>query len=63
MVKSKGPEFTRFFQPIIEVLKNLGGSGKASEVTDIVIEKMRIPENELDVVLKNGTSRIKNQIH
>lgn len=63
MAKSKGPEFTRFFQPIIEVLKNLGGSGKASEVTDIVIEKMKIPENDLDVVLKNGTSRIKNQIH
>lgn len=63
MAKSKGPEFIKFFQPIIEVLKNLDGSGKASEVTDIVIETMKIPENDLDIVLKSGTSRIKNQIH
>jgi restriction system protein len=63
MAKSKGPEFIKFFQPIIEVLKNLDGSGKASEVTDIVIETMKIPEKDLDVVLKSGISRIKNQIH
>ena len=60
--KLKGPEFIRFFKPLLEVLQSLGGSGTSSEVTDLVIEKMEIPEKELEVVLKSGTPRVKNQI-
>lgn len=62
MSKSKGPQFIRFFQPIIEVLKETGGSGTVSEVIDRVIEKMRIPESEQEVTLKGGQSRVRNQI-
>jgi restriction system protein len=60
---NNGPEFIRFFKPLLEVLQSLGGSGNSSEVTDLVIEKMKIPEEELEVVLKSGAPRIKNQIH
>lgn len=59
----KGPEFIRFFQPILEVLKTLDGSGTAGEVVDKVIEKMGISDEELAVQNKNGGSRIKNQVH
>jgi restriction system protein len=62
MNKSKGPEFIRFFKPIIEVLKETGGSGTASEVIDRVIEKMKIPEAEQEMTLKGGQSRVRNQI-
>ena len=41
----------------------MGGSGNSGEVTDIVIEKMGITEEELEVVTKTGVPRIKNQIH
>jgi restriction system protein len=62
MNKSKGPQFIRFFKPIIEVLKELGGSGTVSEVIDRVIEKMKIPESEQEKTLKGGQSRVRNQI-
>ena len=62
MSKSKGPQSIRFYKPIIEVLKESGGSGTAAEVIDRVIEKMRIPEAEQEVTLKNGQSRVRYQV-
>lgn len=63
MANQKLPQHFRFINPIIEVLKELGGSGRSSEVTDVVIEKMNISDDELEDVLQSGQSRIKNQIH
>ncbi len=54
--------FLRYWNPVIEVLKNLGGSGKPSEVTDLVIEKLNIPEEEVEISLKSGASRVRNNI-
>ncbi|HSO81827.1 Mrr restriction system protein [Thiocapsa sp.] len=62
MAKRNGPEFLRFCIPIVEVLRELGGSGRPAEVTDLVIDRMRIPEAEQEVTNKNGGSRIRNQI-
>ena len=62
MKKTKGPQFLRFFIPILDVLKELGGSGTATEVTDAVIEKLRIPEEEQEETIKSGVSRIRNQV-
>jgi restriction system protein len=58
----KGPEFIRFFKPIIEVIQEIGGSGNAAEVIDLVIEKMQISESEQEAILKNGQSRVRNQV-
>jgi restriction system protein len=62
MAKSKGAEFLRFFIPIVEVLRELGGSGRPAEVTDLVIDQMQISEAEQEVTNKNGGSRIRNQV-
>lgn len=62
MSKSKGSQFIRFLIPIIEVLKESGGSGTVSEVIDRVIEKTKIPESEQVVTLKSGGSRVRNQV-
>ena len=62
MPKHKGPEFLQFCSPIVEVLRDLGGSGRPAEVTDLVIERMNIPEAEQQVTTKNGASRTRNQI-
>lgn len=62
MTKQRGPQFIKYFRPILEVLKELGGSGTASEVMDHVIEKMQIPESEQEVVLKSGQSWVRNRI-
>jgi restriction system protein len=58
----KGSQFIRFFKPLIEVLKESGGSGTVAEVIDRVIEKMEIPESEQEVVLRSGQSRVRNQV-
>ncbi len=52
----------RFFNPILETLRELGGSGRASEVNDKIIQKLKIPDEVLDEKLKSGASRIANQI-
>ncbi|MCK4822271.1 restriction endonuclease, partial [bacterium] len=62
MKKAKGPKFIRFFVPTIDVLKELGGSGTASEVIDRVIEKLQIPEQEQQETIKSGASRVRNQV-
>lgn len=61
--KTKGPQFIRFFKPIIEVLRESGGSATSSEVTDKVLDRMKIPEHEQLVILKSGQSRVYNQVH
>ena len=60
--RNVGPKFLRFVIPVIDVLKERGGSGKVSEVQDAVIELLDIPENELEETLKSGNSRVRNQI-
>ncbi|MFZ5448889.1 MAG: restriction endonuclease [Thermodesulfobacteriota bacterium] len=62
MSKTRGSQFIRFFKPIIEVLKETGGSGTVAEVIDRVIEKMAIPESEQEMTLKSGQSRVRNQV-
>ena len=61
--KKNGPEFIRFIKPVMDALKELGGSGKSSEVIDLVIGKTGISDEELDVTTRTGVPRIKNQIH
>jgi restriction system protein len=61
--KAKGPQFIRFFKPVIEVLQESDGSATSSEVTDKVIERLNISDEEQSVILKSGQSRVYNQIH
>jgi restriction system protein len=60
--KNKGPEFLKFFNPLLETLHELGGAGRASDVRPLVIEKLKISEKDISVTLKSGVSRIYNQI-
>jgi restriction system protein len=62
MEKAKGPQFLRFCIPIVETLQELGGSGQPKEVTDIVLERLHISEREQAQTLKNGNSRVRNQV-
>jgi restriction system protein len=62
MDKTKGSQFLRFCIPIIEVLKDLGGSGQPAEVTDAVLEKLQISEEEQVQTTTNGISRVRNQV-
>lgn len=63
MRQARGPGFIRFFRPILEVLRELGGSGTASEIVDRSLEIAKVSEAEQEAVNKNGLSRVKNQVH
>ena len=63
MKQTKGPEFVRFFKPILKLLLESGGSGTPAEIVDRSIEIAGISELEQQAVHKNGESRIKNQVH
>jgi restriction system protein len=58
----KGPKFLQYWIPVIEELKESGGAGATSEIIDRVIERMNISEDELDITLKSGASKVRNQI-
>jgi restriction system protein len=63
MKQAKGPEFIRFFRPILESLRESGGTSTPSEIVDRSIEIAKVSEAEQEAVNKNGQSRIKNQVH
>jgi len=56
------PMHVQFFLPILQALRELGGSATPSELKDKLIEIMKITEDELEEKLKNGMYRIDNQI-
>ena len=63
MKKPKGPEFIRFFHPIISILRESGATGTPAEIVDRSIELAGVPEQEQQALNKNGQSRIRNQAH
>jgi len=60
---ASGPKFIRFFWPIIDSLREVGGSAKPREVVDLVIEKLEIGDDERAEQLKSGALRVENQVH
>jgi restriction endonuclease Mrr len=61
-IMAKGPKFTHHFIPLIESLREMGGSAAAYEATDSVIVREKIPEKELEKTNKNGGSNVRNAI-
>jgi restriction system protein len=61
MTTTFGPEFTRFFPPIVKALRETGGSGTTSEVIDRSIELLGLTANDQNVELASGSSRVRNQ--
>jgi restriction system protein len=59
---SKGPEFLRFINPLLAVLREIGGAGRPSDIRPIVIKKLNIPDSEIEKTLDSGVSRVYNQI-
>ncbi len=61
--QNKGPQFVKYFAPVISALKELGNSGTPSEVKDLIAVNLQISDNILDEQLPSGTSsRFDNQV-
>jgi restriction system protein len=62
MAKTRQAEFTRWLGPVLDALRELGGSGRPREVTDRVARNLNIPEKVRRETLKNGSSKWDNQV-
>lgn len=58
----KGPQFLNYIKPLVEVLRNVGGSGATADIIDQVISCMNIPDSVVEETISSGASRVRNQI-
>jgi restriction system protein len=61
--KTKQAEFVRWFGPLLDALRDLGGSAAPREALDRIAEKEQVPEELRNAVLKSGQERFYNQVH
>lgn len=57
-----GPNFVRYFGPLLDALREMGGSAKPDEAVDRVAQDMRIPDRILDETLPSGGARFRNRV-
>lgn len=60
--RDQGAQFVRYFGPLLDALRGLGGSAKTDEAVDRVAEDMNIPDTMLNETLPSGGSRFRNQV-
>jgi restriction system protein len=48
--EEEGAKFVRYFGPLLDALRALGGSAKADEAVDRVAEDLELPDNVLNEV-------------
>jgi restriction system protein len=58
----KGPRFVRYFGPILDALKELGGSGNPDEVRSWIVSHLAVSEQEQAEQLTSGSARFDNQV-
>lgn len=59
---SEGAQFVRYFGPVLDALRELGGSGAPSEVLERIIENLKISESVQNELLDSGNPRFPNQV-
>lgn len=62
-MRKTGPQFVKWFNPVLIALKQLGGSGSPAEVVAVIAENEKIPESFQKEKLKSGGLRFNNQVH
>jgi len=60
--KDEGAQFVRYFGPLLDALRGLGGSAKPDEAVDRVSTDLKIPDDVLNETLPSGGSRFRNQV-
>lgn len=60
--KDEGAQFVRYFGPLLDALRGLGGSGTPDEVTDRIATDLRLSDDVLNEVISSGESRFRNQV-
>ena len=61
--KIKQSEFVRWFVPLLQALRDLGGSASPREALDRIAQIEKVPESLRNEILKSGQERFYNQVH
>jgi restriction system protein len=59
----KEARFTTYMAPLVEALRQLGGSGTPSEVRDTIASNLELSDEVLDEQLEKGANKFANQVH
>ncbi len=54
--------FADFFQPVLDALRDLGGSGRPAEVKEWILRNKALPEDYVNAVHKGGESKFGNDV-
>ncbi|RYF80234.1 MAG: restriction endonuclease [Comamonadaceae bacterium] len=57
-----GHDFIRWFGPLLDVLRDLGGSARTREAIDAVALRMSVSDVDRQLTLKSGAERFANQV-
>ncbi len=60
--KIEGAQFVRYFGPLLDALRGLGGSGTPDEVVERIAENLKLPDEVQNELLPSGESRYRNQV-
>jgi restriction system protein len=60
--KKEGAQFVRYFGPLLDALRELGGSGTPDEVVGRIALDLRIPDDVQNELLPSGEERFRNQV-
>ena len=58
----EGTKFLRFFGPLLEALRKLGGSGTPDEVVEQIAADLNLPDDVQNELLPSGGTRYRNQV-
>ncbi len=60
--KKEGAKFLRYFGPLLEALRALGGSGTPDEVAERIAQDLKISDDVQNELLPSGEPRFRNQV-
>src|SRR6266496_3939374 len=61
--KGEGSQFVRYFGPLLDALRGLGGSGSPEEVVERIARDLNVADDVQNELLPSGESRYRNQVH
>jgi len=60
--KEEGSQFVRYFGPLLDALRELGGSGTPNEVIERIAQDLKLSDEIQDESISSGGSRYRNRV-
>ena len=60
--RKEGAQFIQYFGPLLDALREMGGSARPAEASEKVAAILQIPQEDQDVLLESGSPRFHNAV-